>query len=198
MNIAIQGSGSFISKSIRYKHDGFSIYRSDRTSDSGKQLGTGGVCLFVNNLWCNNVTIKTKLCTPKLELLVVSCRPYFLPREIPCIIFVIVYLPEGQHTPSEDKIIDVISTIQKDKPEAAVIVLGDFNQEKFKIPHFKQYVTCTTRNDRQIDLCYSNIKNAYNKCYKKDPLGLSDHIIILLLPTYLCKLKQEKPVKKTS
>ena len=42
------------------------IYRGDRTVDSGKELGTGGVCLFVNNRWCNNVTVKDIKCTPKL------------------------------------------------------------------------------------------------------------------------------------
>ena len=95
--------------------DGFTVYRGDRTVDSGKELGTGGVCLFVNNRWCNNVTVKDIKCTPKLELLVVSCRPYYLPREIPCIIFVIVYLPEGHHTASEDIIIDTVSNLQKDR-----------------------------------------------------------------------------------
>ena len=150
----------------------------------------------MNNRWCNNVTVKDNKCTPKLELLVVSCRPYYLPREIPCIIFVIVYLPEGHHTPSEDIIIDTVSNLQKDKPEAAIIVLGDFNQEQFKIHGFTQYVNCNTRQDRKIDLCFCNIKDAYNKCYKKDPLGISDHNNILLLPTYLCKLKTEKPGKR--
>ena len=76
----------------------------------------------------------------------------------------IVYLPEGHHTPSEDIIIDTVSNLQKDKPEAAVIVLGDFNQEQFKIHGFTQYVNCNTRQDRKIDLCFCNIKGAYNKC----------------------------------
>ena len=172
--------------------DGFTVYRGDRTVDSGKELGTGGVCLFVNNRWCNNVTVKDIKCTPKLELLVVSCRPYYLPREIPCILFVIVYLPEGHHTPPEDIIIDTVSNLQKDKPEAAIIVLGDFNQEQFNIHCFTQYVNCNTRQDRKIDLCFCNIKVAYNKCYKKDPLGISDHNNILLLLTYLCKLKKNR------
>ena len=177
--------------------DGFSIYRGDRTAESEKELGYGGVCLLVNKRWCTNVTIKEKVCTPKLELLTVSCRPFYLPREIPCVIFIIVYLPEGPHAPSEETVHDIISNAQKDKPEAAVIVLGDFNQEQFKVNGFTQYVTCNTRLDRKLDLCLTNIKNAYNKCYRRDPLGLSDHSTIVLLPTYLCKLKQEKPVTKT-
>ena len=91
----------------------------------------------------------------------------------------------------------IVSNLQKDKSEAAVIVLGDFNQEQFKIHGFTQYVNCNTRQDRKIDLCFCNIKGAYNKCYKKDPLGISDHNNILLLPTYLCKLKTEKTGEKT-
>ena len=63
----------------------------------------------------------------------------------------IVYLPEGHHTPSEDIIIDTVSILQKVKTEAAIIVLGDFNQEQFKIHGFTQYVNCKTRQDRKID-----------------------------------------------
>ena len=43
--------------------DGFIVYRGDRTVDSGKELGTGGVCLFVNNRRCNNVTVKDNKCS---------------------------------------------------------------------------------------------------------------------------------------
>ena len=70
-----------ITPNTHVEPDGFTVYRGDRTVDSGKELGTGGVCLFVNNRSCNNVTVKDITCTPKLELLVVSCRPYYLPRE---------------------------------------------------------------------------------------------------------------------
>ena len=94
----------------------------------------------------------------KLELLVVSCRPYYLTRDIPFIIFVIVYLLEGHHTPSEDIFIDTVSNLQNDTPEAVIIVLGDFNQEQFKIHGFTQYVNCNIRQDRKIDLCFCNLK----------------------------------------
>ena len=45
--------------------DGFTVYRGDRTVDSGKELGTGGVCLFVNDRWCTNFTAKGNKCREK-------------------------------------------------------------------------------------------------------------------------------------
>ena len=66
---------------------GFKVFRGDRTPDSGKTKG-GGLCIFINTSWCTNSTLKKHLCTPNLEVLVVSSRPFYLPREIPCIIFI--------------------------------------------------------------------------------------------------------------
>jgi len=62
---------------------------------------------------------------------------------------------------------------------------GDFNGCSLHtdIPTYKQYVTCTTRGNKTIDMCYCNIKNTY-KSVSKPPLGTSVHIIIQLLPTY--------------
>ena len=37
--------------------DGFSLIRSDRNKDSGKQTG-GGVCMYINDRWANNWTVK--------------------------------------------------------------------------------------------------------------------------------------------
>lgn len=59
----------------------YEIIRGDRTSESGKSRG-GGVCVFVNHKWCNNWTVREKVCTPDYELLVVGLRPFYLPREI--------------------------------------------------------------------------------------------------------------------
>ena len=40
----------------------YEIIRGDRTSESGKSRG-GGVCVFVNHKWCNNWTVREKICT---------------------------------------------------------------------------------------------------------------------------------------
>ena len=36
--------------------DGFSVYRSDRTDESGK-TGGGGICMYMNTRCCRNVNI---------------------------------------------------------------------------------------------------------------------------------------------
>lgn len=62
---------------------GFTAVRADRdTQASGKSKG-GGLIMYVNNRWCNpgHVSVKTASCCRDLELLAVSLRPYYLPRE---------------------------------------------------------------------------------------------------------------------
>ena len=173
----------------------FSIVRADRDINlSNKQKG-GGLCLFINEKWCTNYFVVSKFCSPKLEYLVVRCKPFYLPREISCVNFVLVYLPEGYDILSVNKLYDVVSDLETDKPDSTIIVLGDFNGVTLKLAGFHQYVDCTTRKDNKIDLLYCNIKDAY-KCTKRDPLGISDHHTLVLSPCYRQKLKQHKPTVK--
>ncbi|KAK7882814.1 hypothetical protein WMY93_028988 [Mugilogobius chulae] len=59
---------------------GFTAFRLDRDPVvTGKSRG-GGVCLLVRNEWCGSVVVRERLCTPHIELLCVSLRPYYLPR----------------------------------------------------------------------------------------------------------------------
>ena len=63
----------------------FSLVRNDRSAeDSGKTKG-GGVCMYINSMWCNTFVTKKALCTPDLEMLCIQCRPHYLPREICCV-----------------------------------------------------------------------------------------------------------------
>ncbi|KAK1802592.1 hypothetical protein P4O66_004242 [Electrophorus voltai] len=66
----------------------------DRTADSGKSRG-GGVCVMVNNSWCNNANVVTltRSCSPNLELLALKLRPFYLPREFTSVIINTVYIP---------------------------------------------------------------------------------------------------------
>ena len=70
----------------------FTSFRCDRDANNGKQKG-GGVCVYINNKWCGNNHIVTSSCQPDIELLSLSVRPYYLPREFPVINIIAVYIP---------------------------------------------------------------------------------------------------------
>lgn len=72
--------------------DNFLTVRADRTRQSGKERG-GGLCVFINKRWCTNIKIHSVICTPDVEILTLSLRPFYLPREFPTVVFGCVYCP---------------------------------------------------------------------------------------------------------
>ncbi len=72
--------------------DGFELLRADRTSNSGKLRG-GGVCMYINSRWCTNIKVHERICNPDLELLTLSARAFYLPREFSTVVLSCVYVP---------------------------------------------------------------------------------------------------------
>lgn len=74
---------------------GFMAVRADRDTKTSSKSKGGGLILYTNNRWCNpsHLTVKDTLCCRYLELLAVSMRPYYLPREFTQVIAVCVYIP---------------------------------------------------------------------------------------------------------
>ena len=75
--------------------DGFQTVRTNRNHrESGKRKG-GGLAILINNKWCHPgyVTIKERVCSSDIELLAVSLRPYYVPREVSQVIILVVYIP---------------------------------------------------------------------------------------------------------
>ena len=178
--------------------EGFSLIRVDRTDQSGKSRG-GGVCLFVNDSWCRNCTVRKTVCTADVELLCVSLRPFYLPREFGNIIICAVYVPpSGNATRAATQIADCVHQQLQRTPGAPVFILGDFNhcRLEFSLPGFEQYITCVTRDNRILDKCYGNVKNTYT-AKPKPPLSNSDHNTVQLIPVYKTVLKRSKPQTKT-
>ena len=178
---------------------GYSCYRLDRSKDAtGKKEG-GGVCLFINNKWCTNVSIKESTCLEDIEILSVALRPFYLPREFNQIFVTIVYIhPRANYKLAQSKIKETINRLVSSSPDAPCFILGDFNKCKINktLPTFKQYVTCTTCGDNTLDQCFGNIKDAY-KSNRLSKLGRSAHNMVHLLPLYKQKIKREKPQSKT-
>ena len=93
--------------------------------------------------------------------------------------------PDADKKAATNKIDSFIDTCVANQPDSAIIIVGDFNKAKLTTRLY-QHVTINTREDRKLDLCYTNIKHAY-KSYKLPPLGSSDHNAVQLVPTYIPK-----------
>ncbi len=83
--------------------------------------------------------------------------------------------------------------LQSIAPEAPSFILGDFNHVSLKkvLSHYHQYVTCPTRRNKTLDVCYGSVKNAY-KSLAIPSLGSADHNCVFLLPIYKTVLRIEK------
>lgn len=141
----------------------------------------------MNNQWChtNHVPMKERVCSPHVELLAVGCRPYYIPREFPSVIVIVVYIPSAHAKLATDATHKVTTDLHNRSPESAVVISGDFNHCLLSatLPTFKHYVKVPTRLDKTIDILYSNVKDAY--CSTALPrLGQSDHNLIQLLPKH--------------
>ena len=181
--------------------DGFGVpFRTDRNfAISGKQSG-GGVCLYINQRWCNsaNVTVRKQLNTSDLDLLAVSLRPRYLPREFGQIFVTVVYTPpHANPARAASQIADVVRDLQLISPDAPNFIAGDFNSCDLRtcLPTFHQYVSVPTRKTKTIDRLYGNIPDAY-KSFVLPSVGKSDHDCAYLIPSYLPKIKSQPIVKK--
>ena len=150
------------------------------------------MCCFVDERWCDNHTVKRNICTPDVEVLSISCRPFYLPREFSTIFAVLVYVSRSAiYSVAAETITQYMHGLDNGSSSAPKLLIGDFNGWSLQtyIPTYKQLVTCTTcSSNKTIDLCYCIIKNVYTSI-SKPPLGTSDYNIIQLRQTYKSELK---------
>ena len=108
--------------------DGYTVFRGDRSArDSGKTRG-GGTAIYVKQSWCKDCRIISKSCSENVEYLTVRLRPFYLPRELQCIIVSAVYIPPSANEEAALKELHgSISEHDNSYPDAAFIILGDFN-----------------------------------------------------------------------
>ncbi len=93
------------------------------------------------------------------------------------------------------KLTDQITDTAQQPPDSVLIILGYFNKANIslELPKYRQHITCPTRDSNTLDHCYTAIKDAFHSV-PRAALGLSDHYLVHLIPTYRQKLKSEKPV----
>ncbi len=90
------------------------------------------------------------------------------------------------------KLADQITETEQKHPDSVLIILGDFNKANLsrELQKYRQHVTPTspTRDSNILDHCYPAIKEAYHSV-PRAALGLSDHSLFHLTPTYRQNLK---------
>ncbi len=110
--------------------DNFSFLRIDRTAEAGKSK-EGRVCFMINKKWCDprHISILSHSFSPHLEHPSIICRPFYLPREISSIIVTAVYIPPQADTDlALSKLHDGLNGYINKHPDAAFIIVGDFNK----------------------------------------------------------------------
>ena len=179
--------------------DGFELIRLDRSiAETGKSKG-GGVGIYMNRNWCKNYTTRSLICQENIELLCVSFRPFYLPREFGQVHTILVYIPPDANADAATGVIaETVNSLATASPDAPVIILGDFNQCRIEdvLPNYQQTIDCVTRGNNVLDRCYCSVQDAY-KSVPRPSIGKSDHLTVHLLPKYKQIIKREKAKAKT-
>ncbi|XP_071477419.1 uncharacterized protein [Diadema antillarum] len=117
-----------------------------------------------------------------LEVLWLQIKPCRLPREISSIFVTIIYYPQPDREMAA-QLIDhmqiAVDQILTKHPDAAIVMLGDFNQLDLNPflcdVNFRQVVDKPTRGERILDKIVTNVHARYNDPHILAPLGRSDH-----------------------
>ena len=84
----------------------------------------------MNDRWCNSrhITIKEQICCKDTELLAVSMRPFYVPREFVHVIMIAAHVPLSSNAEAAcDALHTVVSRLQTLHPQVLILISGDFN-----------------------------------------------------------------------
>lgn len=93
-----------------------------------------------------------------------SIRPHYLLREFSHVIVITVYIPPSANAAAACELLHtVVPQLQTQHPHSLLLFSGDFNREPMSstLPTFSKYMRCLTRDNKMLDLLYTNIKNTY-------------------------------------
>ena len=112
-----------------------------------------------------SLSVRDRVCTVDIELLSVSVRPFYLPREFPQIFVTVVYInPKANTKNAVTTIHKVTQKLESLFPDAPCLILRDNNH-------------CVMEINEQL----LSVKGA-NKSVALPPVSPSDHNTILLIP----------------
>lgn len=142
--------------------------------------------------------VREEVCTADIELLTVSIRPFYLPREFQQLFISLVYIhPKSDVQKATDIISQVVHRYQLHSPDSPHFIMGDFNKCSLEgVLNFQQYIDCPTRHKKILDLLHGSIQDAY-RSFSRPPIGRADHNAVLLQPCYKPVLQRVRPVTRS-
>ena len=162
----------------------YSTVRKDRMSGSG-----GGILLYVRKgLYFKQLYEPLVVNGSDFEILFVSVRPHILPRPLSVVIIVLLYCPPWYNAVKCKQLCDFISDsydrILRHFPNAAFILMGDFNHLNTSLFNrhlgLKQLITKPTRGRNILDKFFTNISAYFKEPLILPPIGKSDHNCIFI------------------
>lgn len=99
----------------------------DRNERSARKSIGGGLCLFVDNSWATHYRILEQVCTPDYDILTVSFRPFYLPREFSQITVILAYVPGPNDEAAGGRIVESYNNLLARSSDQPVFILGDIN-----------------------------------------------------------------------
>ena len=153
---------------------------------------------------CQQKVVQHGLCSrstlpPDTGLLSISLRSFYLPREFPQLFFTLVYIhPRADASRAIEQNTGNIHKLDSISPDAPKFILGDFNHCSLNttLKTYHQYVTCPTRFNKTIDLCFVTVPGVYTSL-ALPPLGSADHNSVLPAPVYKPVIQRVQRVVKT-
>lgn len=135
--------------------------RLDRDTVSSQKKYGGGVCVYVKHAWSRITTVVDSSCTSDVDLLALTFRPKYLPREFGQLTLVLMYIPpSGNVRRAAEAIASCVHRLEAASPDSPVFVLWDFNgcrMNKF-LPTYHQFVTCATGSIKQLTFAMAMLK----------------------------------------
>ena len=180
---------------------GYNVFRKDRTHAAG-----GGVCMYIHeSIPCKQLV---DCIEEPVEALWILLRPQKLPRNVTCIIAVVVYHTTSNREPENLKLKDHIQrnldNLLRKYPNALIVITGDFNPNSTGLKHtyltspnnLKQLVTFNTRESNILDWFLTNRIKQFT-IHQLPKIASSDHYTILAKPISInTNDKENKKVKR--
>ena len=159
-----------------------------KTFNKNRETGEcGGVSVLIkNNIPCKVLQVDTG----NHEIIWLTLRPPWLPRNISNIILAVLYYPPKTLASTRDDLIKhIINNVQQLQSKYAnpgVMLMGDFNSLPVKefttALKLRQVVKIPTRGNNILDKILTNMHSLYKEPTSLPALGGSDHLSILWEP----------------